>query len=143
MLCVIIVGKDSALIIARDFELPSLKKIAFEKQCSNIKLANFTLSKQQLGGKLANKTLSLDEKVTFLDFTKGNLTLGCRKPAERFKIAKTAAAIIIKEEKKIRSQHELFHKKSKKRNHPGKLIKSYTSDTRDVVLLTFIQMDQC
>ena len=97
-----------------------LKNIAFEKECSNTKLTNTALSMQQLAGKLVKKTLSLDEKVKFLDFAKANPTLGCRKLAEIFKIGKTAAANINKEEKNIRSQHELFHEKSKKRNRPGK-----------------------
>ena len=78
-----------------------------------------SLSKHQLAGKLSNKTLSLDEKVKFLDFAKGNLNFGCRKLTEIFKIGKTAAANIPKEDKSIRSQHKLFREKSKKRNRPG------------------------
>ena len=77
-----------------------------------------SLSEQQLSGKLIKKTLLLDEKVKFLDFAKGNPNFGCRKLAEIFKIGKTAAANILKEEKSIRSQHELFCEKSKKRNRP-------------------------
>ena len=77
------------------------------------------LSKQQLPGKLVKKILSLDEKVTFFDFAKANASLRCRKIAEMFKIRKTAEAN-IKEEKNIHSQHELFNKKSKKRNRSGK-----------------------
>ena len=79
-----------------------------------------SLSKHQLAGKLSKKTLSLDEKVTFLDFAEGNHNFGCRNLEEIFKIGKTAAANILKEEKSIRSQHELFREKSKKRNRPGK-----------------------
>ena len=79
-----------------------------------------SLSKHQLAGKLSKKTLSLDEKVKFLDFAKGNPNFGCRKLAEIFKIGKTAAANILKEEKSIRSQHELFRGKSKKGNWLGK-----------------------
>ena len=71
-------------------------------------------------GKLAKKTLSLAEKVKFLDFAIGNPTVGCRKLTEIFKIRKTAAANIIKEEENMRSQHELLHEKPKKRNWPGK-----------------------
>ena len=51
---------------------------------------------------------------------KGNLNFGCRKLAEIFKFGKTAAANILNEEKSIRSHHELFCEKSKKRNRPGK-----------------------
>ena len=70
------------------------------------------LSKQQLASKLARKTLSLNEKVKFLDFAKENPTLGCKKLAEIFKIGKTVTANIIKKEKNIHSQHELFNEKS-------------------------------
>ena len=78
------------------------------------------LSKQQLAGKLAKKTLSLDEKVKFLDFAQGNPRLGCRKLAEISKIGKIAAANISKEKKNIPNQHELFNEKSKKRDYCGK-----------------------
>ena len=80
-----------------------------------------SLSKNHLTVKLSKKTLSLDEKSKkFLDFAKGNPNFGCRKLAEIFKTGKTAAEIILKGEESIRSQHELFHDKSKKRNRPGK-----------------------
>ena len=62
-----------------------------------------SLSKHQLAGKLSKKTLSLDEKMKFLEFDRGNPNFGCRKLAEKFKIGKTAAANIVKEEKSIRS----------------------------------------
>ena len=78
------------------------------------------LPKQQLTGRLAKKTFSLDKKVKFSEFAKRNPTVGCRKLAELFKIGKTAAGNIIKEKKNICSQHELFHEKCKKRNRPGK-----------------------
>ena len=45
-----------------------------------------------------------------------NPTVESSKLAEIFTIRKTAAANIIKEEKNICSQHELFHEKSTKRN---------------------------
>ena len=79
-----------------------------------------SFSKHQLAGKLSKMTLSLDEKVKFLDFAKGNLNFECIKLTKIFKIGKTAAANILKEEKSIRSQHKLFREKSKKRNRPGK-----------------------
>ena len=56
-----------------------------------------SLSKHQLAGKLSKKNLSLDEKMKFLDFAKGNPNFGCRKLAEIFKIGKTAAANILKD----------------------------------------------
>ena len=79
-----------------------------------------SLSKYQLACILRKKTLSLDEKVKLLNFAKGNPNFGCRKLTEIFKIGKTAAENILKEEQFIRSQHELFCEKSKKRNRPGK-----------------------
>ena len=53
------------------------------------------LSKQQLAGKLAKKTVTLEEKIKFLDFAKKNPKLGCRKLAD-----------VLKNEKKI-CEHEM------------------------------------
>ena len=78
------------------------------------------LSKQQLASKLAKKTLTLDEKIKFLDFAKKNPKLGSRKLADIYKIGKTAAATILKDEKKLRKQHEMFREKAKKRNRHRK-----------------------
>ena len=83
-------------------------------------MAMSRLSKQQLAGKLAKKTLTLDEKIKFLDFAPKNRKLGCRKPVDIYKIGKTVATNILKDEKKIREQHEIFREKSKKRNRYGK-----------------------
>ena len=83
-------------------------------------MAMSRFSKQQLAGKLAKKTLTLDEKIKFLDFATKNSKLGCRKLADIYKIGKTAAANILKDEKKIREQHEMFREKAKKRNRHGK-----------------------
>ena len=77
-----------------------------------------------LAGKLSKKTLWLNENVQFLDFAKGNMNFACRKLAEIFKIGKTAAVNILKEEKSIRSHHKLFREKSKKHNRPGKYQKA-------------------
>ena len=105
-----------------------------------------TLSNQQLAGELAQKILSLDEKVKFLDFAKKNPTIGCRKLIEIFLLEKTIIANIVKEEKNIHSQHEIFHEKSKTQNHPDKYQKNneilYKWYHR-CCALTFIQMDQC
>ena len=57
--------------------------------------------------------------MKLLDLIKGNPNFGCRKLVEIFKIGKTAAANTLREEKFIRSLHELFREKSKKRNRPG------------------------
>ena len=83
-------------------------------------MAMSRLLKQQLSGKLAKKTLTLDEKIKFLDFAETNPKFGFRKLADIYKIGKTAAANILKNEKKIREQHEMFCEKSKKRNGHGK-----------------------
>jgi len=83
-------------------------------------MAMSRLSKQQLAGKLAKKTLTLDDKIKFLDFAKKNPKFGCRKLADIYKIGKTAAANILKDEKKLREQHEMFREKAKKRNRHGK-----------------------
>ena len=77
-------------------------------------MAMSRLSKQQLAGKLAKKTLTSDEKIKFLDFTKKNPTLGCRKLADIYKIGKTATANILKNEKKIREQHEICFVKNQR-----------------------------
>ena len=55
---------------------------------------------------------------------KASATFECRKHAEKFKIEKTDAANIIKEEKII-NQRELFIEKSKKQNRSGKYRKIY------------------
>ena len=83
-------------------------------------MAMMRLSKHQLAGKLAKKTLTLDEKIKFLDFAKSNSKFGCRKLADTYKIGKTAAAKIMKDEKKICEQHEMFREKAKKRHRQGK-----------------------
>ena len=57
-----------------------------KKQILEVATENMSLSKQQLAGKLAKKTLSLDEKVKFLEFAKAYPTFGCRKLSETFKI---------------------------------------------------------
>ena len=53
-----------------------------------------------------------------------NPTVESSKLAEIFTIRKTTSANIIKEEKNIRSQHELFHEKSTKRTCSVKYQKS-------------------
>ena len=96
------------------------------------------LLKEQLAGKLAKKTSTLDEKIKFLDFAKKNPKLGCGKQADVYKIRKTAAANILKNEKKIR-EHEMFCEKSKKRTCHGKYHK-INKILLHVVLLTSTQM---
>ena len=55
-----------------------------------------------------------------MDFVKKNPKLGCRKLGDVYKIGKTAPANILKDEKKIREQHEMFCEKSENCNGHGK-----------------------
>ena len=66
------------------------------------------------------KTLTLQEKIKFLDYAEVNDKLGCRKLTDVFKIGKTAANNILKKKQILREQYEHFHEKTKKRSHPGK-----------------------
>ena len=49
------------------------------------------MAKYQLAVSLEKKTLTLQEKIKFLDYAEANETLGCRKLADVFKTGKTAA----------------------------------------------------
>ena len=60
------------------------------------------------------------KRLSFWTWPKKNPKLGCRKLADTYKMGKTAAANILRNEKKIREQHGLFCEKSKKRNRHGK-----------------------
>ena len=60
------------------------------------------------------------KRLSFWTLPKQNLKLGCRKLADIYKIGKKVTANILKNEKKIREQHEMFCEKSKKRNRHGK-----------------------
>ena len=77
------------------------------------------MSKYQLKGSLEKKTLTLQEKIQFLDYAEANEKLGCRKLAV-FKTAKTAANNILKNKQMLREQYEHFHDKTKKPSRPGK-----------------------
>ena len=74
----------------------------------------------QLAGALEKKTLTLEQKIKFLEYAEGNKNVGCRKLADVFNIGKTAAANILNNKKKIREQYDKFHEKNKKRNRSGK-----------------------
>lgn len=78
------------------------------------------ISKQQLAGALEKKTLTLYEKIKFLEYAERNKTLGCRKLADVLHIGKTATANILKNKKKIREHYDKFHKKNKKCNRSVK-----------------------
>ena len=55
-----------------------------------------------------------------MDFVKKKSKPGCRKLADIYMIGKTAGANILRNEKKIRRQNEMFCEKSKKRNRHGR-----------------------
>ena len=78
-------------------------------------------SKYQLAGSLEKKTLTLQEKIKFLDYAEANEKLGSRKLADVFKIGKTAANNILKNKQMLREQYEQYeHDKTKKRSRSGK-----------------------
>ena len=54
------------------------------------------MPKYQLAGSLEKKTLTLQEKIKFLDYAEANEKLGCRKLADVFEIGKTVANNILK-----------------------------------------------
>ena len=62
----------------------------------------------------------LIKRWSFKTLLKAIQTLDVENLQKYLKSEKTAAANILQEEKSIRSQHELFCEKSKKRNRPGK-----------------------
>ena len=78
------------------------------------------MSEYQLAESLEKKTLTLQEKIKFLDYAEANEKLGCRKLADVFKIRKTAANNILKNKQMLREQYEHFHDNTKKRSRPGK-----------------------
>ena len=78
------------------------------------------MSKYQLAEALEKKTLTLQEKIKFLDYAEANEKLGCRKLADVFKTGKTAANNTLKNKQMPREQYEHFHDKTKKRSGPGK-----------------------
>ena len=62
----------------------------------------------------------LIKRWSFKTLLKAIQTLDVENLQKYLKSEKTAAANILKEEKSIRSQHELFHEMSKKLNRSGK-----------------------
>ena len=104
------------------------------------------MSKYQLTGSLEKKTLTLQEKIKFLDYAEPNEKLSCRKLTDVFKIGKTAANNILKNKQMLREQYEHFHDKTKKRSRPGKykvINVSYMSGTKNAAPQIFILMALC
>ena len=99
------------------------------------------MSKYQLAGSLEKKTLTLQEKIKFLDYAEANEQLGCRKLAHVFKIRKPAANNILKNKQMLREQYEQFHDKTKKCSCPENIrlsMISYMSGTKDAAPQIFI-----
>ena len=76
-----------------------------------------SLSKKALSGRLQKKTLTLHEKVKVLNYKKEHPKLSCRDVAESFKIGKTAAATIIRNEVKRRKDYASFQGNTKRNRH--------------------------
>ena len=68
-------------------------------------------SKKREAGKLNKRCLTLDEKIKILDEVKKR-KLSWRAIAEEFKIGKTQAANVVKNEAKLREEFENFQSKS-------------------------------
>lgn len=81
--------------------------------------AKMSLSKKALSGQMEKKTLSLQDKVKLLDYKKDHPKKSCRDIAEVFKIGKTSAATILKNEDKLRKDYATFQG-NQKRNRKGK-----------------------
>ena len=112
------------------------------KSNPNVILNLMSMSKQQLAGKPAKKTLTLDEKIKFLNFPPKNLKLGCRKLADIYKIGQTAAVNILKNEKEIRENTKCFVKNQRNVTaiaSTTRYTRFYSNGTRDVVFLTSTQ----
>ena len=77
-------------------------------------------SKKREAGKLKKRCLTLDENIKILDEVKKR-KLSCRAIAEEFKIGKTQAANVVKNEAKLREEYENFQGKGfkhiKRENH--------------------------
>ena len=87
--------------------------------------------------------MTLQEKVKFLDYAEANEKLSCGKLADVFKIGKTAANNILKNNQMLREQYEHFHVKTKKRSLPGNIglsMISYMSGTKNAAPQIFILM---
>ena len=60
------------------------------------------LSKQQLVAGIKRTRLNLEEKIKILNYSNENRKKSCREIAAYFQIIKTAAALILKDGKKLR-----------------------------------------
>ena len=77
-------------------------------------------SKKREAGRLRKRCLTLDEKIKILDNVKKS-TMSSREIAEHFKIGKTQAANVVKNEITLRAEYENFRGKGfkhlKRENH--------------------------
>ena len=76
-----------------------------------------SLSKCQLSAALKRKCLSLDDKISLLDYASEHPKTGCRQLAKHFSIGKTAVANILKDAKNLRKDYEFFKGSYKKCRH--------------------------
>ena len=100
--------------------------------------ANMLMPKQRLPSKL--------RKVKFLDFSKENATFGCRKLAEIFKTGKLLLQIVLKKRKPLAIGLNYFVKSLRNKialANTRKLIRFYSNDIIDVMLLIFTEITQC
>ena len=67
-------------------------------------------SKKRKAGKVNKKCLTLDEKIKILDVVKKR-KMNCREIAEQFKIGKTQAANVVKNETSLRAEYVNFQEK--------------------------------
>ena len=80
-----------------------------------------TMLKHQLASSLSKKTLTIEEKIKLLDANK-KTRQSCRQLEDQFRIGKTAAAKIIKNEASICQEYERY-KWNLKRKRTGQFHK--------------------
>ena len=73
--------------------------------------------KCQLSAALKRKCLSLDDKISLLDYASEHPKTGCRQLAKHFNMGKTAVATFLKDAKNLQKDYELFKGSFKKRRH--------------------------
>ena len=70
-------------------------------------------SKKKEVGKLNKICLTLDDEIKILDVVK-NRKMSCKEIAEQFKIGKTQATNVVKNEARLRAEYENFQGKGLK-----------------------------
>ena len=67
-----------------------------------------SLSKIKLSAAMKRTATSLDEKTKILDYRKAHLKMRCHPLAEKLNSGKTAAADILTNAKRLRTDHDSF-----------------------------------